>query len=106
MMLQGDQYSLMIPIMSGCDPITPDMIEGVKIQVGDVVKLYPGDLEYDSKMKCWLYPLTQEQTLGMRGRVTAQVQVNFGGDPAQIIGAKPKDIFIDNSLIKKEWNEQ
>ena len=104
-MQQGDQYSIMVSIMSGCDFVTDKDVAGVKIRIGDVTKEYPGELSYDSKSRTWLFPITQAQTNSMKGRAAAQVQVNFGGDPAQIIGSKVRDIFIDNSIIKEPWDE-
>ena len=102
---QGDQYALMIPIISKGQPVTPRGIKGVQIQVGAKWKYYPGEVMFDSKLKCWLYPLTQDETLKMEKTVPAQVQVNFGGEPEQILGSEKMNIPVNDSIIKREWNE-
>lgn len=102
-MHQGDQYSVMIAIDKDGAALTPDGCEGVRVRIGGVEHRYPGTLGFDTETSQWLFPLTQAQTLQMMGTQRAQVQVSFGGNPAQIIGSAVEQVNIDGSVIRREW---
>ena len=105
-MHQGDQYSILVSINKGGDPLTPAEVEGVKVRIGAEERRYPdGTLTYSADEQAWLFPVTQADTLAMMGMQRAQVQVNFGGTPAQIIGSAIEQVNIDNSVIRSEWDE-
>ena len=103
---QGDQYSLEVSIL-GDDglPITPDGIDGVKIELGDISKRYPGELTFDGESDVWLFPVTQEETLSLAGHVKFQTQVNFGGTPPQILGSPKETVYVADSIIKEVWDD-
>ena len=105
-MIQGDQYQMPITIKVGDTVITPDNCEGVKIDVGGTIRESPGTLAYDAVDSVWLYQLTQAQTLGFSGLVGITVQVNMGGNPAEIIGSKPQFELVDESTIREAWSEE
>lgn len=101
-MHQGDQYSICVTINKDGSPLAPADCEGVRVRIGSVEQRYPdGDLTYEDGV--WLFPFTQSQTLGMAGAQRAQVQVNFGGNPEQIIGSAVTVVTVDGSVIRKVW---
>ena len=105
-MQQGDQFYLMFEIKQGNTSLAPEDVTGIKAKVGDIECEYPGgDLTYDSGLDVWLFPLTQEDTLAMYPYVKAQVQVNFGGDPPQILGTEVSDVYVSRSIIQDVWDE-
>lgn len=105
-MQQGDQYSIQVSLTKGDQPLAPADVEGVKVMLGPIIARYPdGGLTYDDDNDVWLFPVTQEQTLELRGRVAAQVQVDFGGTPRQIISSKVQQVLVDTSIIRSAWND-
>ena len=105
-MQQGDQFSLMIDIKRGDTSLAPEDVEGIKVKLGDVERKYPdGGLTYDDGLDTWLFPVSQEDTLKMDSHVKAQVQVNFGGTPPQILGTEVSDVYVCQSIIKDTWDE-
>lgn len=100
-MIQGDQYLLPIEIVFGETTITPDNCEGVMLSVGGVTKKYPGEITFSEGE--WLYPLTQQQTLGCHGLLTVQVSVNMGGDFPEIIGSEAFAEPIGENIIGEVW---
>lgn len=101
---QGDQYYLPFVISQGSTAITPDNCDDVKIQIGSTAYKYStGELTYglyDATHSGWLFPLTQEMTLGFSGSVPAQLQIKQG---TNIFGSDTIDIPIDFSIIQEEW---
>lgn len=105
-MQQGDQYSIRITIRKEETALAPEDVEGVKVKIGNIEHRYPdGSLTYDTTTEAWLFPVTQEQTLSLLGTQPAQVQVNLGGTPPQIIGSSVQSATINGSVIRSVWNE-
>ena len=82
--IQGDQYAIPFPVYLGQELVTPDNVEGVRIQLGDTLKEWPddnGDLTYDGDRGVWCWPVTEEQTRAWTAgtRIPAQIGVNLGG---------------------------
>ena len=105
-MQQGDQYSIMLAIQKDGHALTPDDVVGVKVSIAGIEQSYPGNgLTYDETLECWLFPVTQAQTLAMSGQVPAQVQVNLGGNPPQIIGSTVSHAYVNKSIIGGVWGD-
>lgn len=103
---QGDQLVLRVSIKYDGAPLTPDMVDGVKVKIGNVQHTYPdGELTYEPYSQRWLFPVTQEQTLAMRRAVEKQVQINFGGTPAEIINSDIITSDIRPTIIKEVWGD-
>lgn len=103
-MQQGDQYSICVTIDKDGAALTPADVEGVRVRIGEIERRYPdGGLEYNAEAGVWLFPVTQADTLSMSGTPKAQVQVNFGGTPAQIVGSPVGHVAIDDSVIREVW---
>ena len=103
-MYQGDQYKIPFTIKMGNVTVTPELCEGVKIEIADTTREWPGDVEWDSENSRWLYPVSQEQSLAISGKYKMQVQGNFGGDPAVIISSEVTEEQIGKSVILEEWD--
>lgn len=105
-MQQGDQYSIMFAIKKAGEPLTPDDVEGVRVHIGGIERRYPdGGLDWDAESRTWLFPVSQSETLQLRGLVAAQVQVDFGGSPRQIVGSTVERFRVDESVIRRVWDE-
>ena len=101
-MVQGDKYSLPITLKdANGNKITPDLVIGVKVKLGDYMDAYPdGSITYDESSQKWLVPLTQALTLSMKNiRCQAQVKFNSG----EIFGSVPQVKSISEGIIKEEW---
>lgn len=82
--VKGDQYAIPFPVYLGTEPVTPDNCEGVRIQIGTILKEWPSEAEdpltYDADRKVWCWPVTETMTRGWTlGRLPAQAGVNLGG---------------------------
>lgn len=94
MIMQGDQYGL---LFYGRGFSIADVAE-VEFTVGSLTKNYPETVEYNSTKGCFIFPLTQQETLAMSNYVEAQARVKLqGGD---VIGAKIGRIDVQKSLTR------
>ncbi len=100
---QGDQNLLPIKIKKGDTVISADMVDKVRIGVGQFTDKYPdGDIAYDNGY--WLFPLTEEKTYQLlAGKSKIQAQVNFPGNV--IISSVVYDGNIGQSLLKGVWTQ-
>lgn len=94
--IQGERYALEIVIKSGETPITPSNADDVKIKIGSIEKTYrSGELTYDD---AWLFPLTQEETLGLCDHsVNIQAQYRSGSN---VYSTPLSSIKIDKTIIR------
>lgn len=101
---KGEQYAIPFEVTVGNDAVTPETVDGIRIQLGDRMCEYPsGELEYDSENSAWLYPLTEEQSTTMlAGKVNAQVAVKYGDD---IVMSDVLNASVQSSIIKRRWTE-
>ena len=100
-MQQGDQYTIPITVTLGSVPVTDQNVVGLKVQFGDVVKEWPGDITYDDGS--FLYPITQEETMALGGVAPFQVQINT--DNTTILTSDVGTLEVGRSLIMEAWDE-
>ena len=98
-MQQGDQYLIPITVTMGSTPVTTENVQGVKVQIGDVVKEWPGDITYSEGE--WCYPITQAETLAL-GRV-APFQVQLNTDGSTVLTSTVGMLEVDTSIIREGW---
>lgn len=96
-MMQGDQYY--IPIKGSGFEISD--VEKIEFVIGKLVKNYPETVTYDSDREVFLFPITQEETLRMSGKVETQVRVKFR-DSDDVIGVRMCEIDVKKSLTDTE----
>lgn len=97
--IQGEQYAVEIVLTNGEINITPENCDDVKIKLGSIEKTYSdGSLIYDSAAECWLFPVTQEQTLAMCSTtIPVQAQYKTG---SIVISTEKNTVKISPSIIR------
>lgn len=104
MIQQGNQYPLPIKIITNNQPITPDDIDDVRIQIGSYLKSYAdGEITFNDETNEWLFPLTEHMTQSFGNlRAPVQVGIKIGEN---LIYSITQNIDIGKSIIKQEWTE-
>lgn len=99
--MQGDQYSLMFTGTADGEPLDLSRIERIEFCVGRLKKYWPGEVGTDQKGN-FLFPLTQEETLGLRTTSQPiQIRVKFtGGDEATVAGTNVGSINVMEGISK------
>lgn len=101
---QGEQYAIPFVLRYGGEFVTPQNVDDVRIQVQTKLREYSkGELEFDSTLNAWLFPLTEEQSMTFRGFVPYQVGIKIGHD---IYMSETCTVSIGPSIIKREWDEE
>ena len=103
MITQGDQYYLPLTITAeDKTAITPDMVNGVLFQLGNVCFAYPnGGIEYNDGWNVWL---SQDQTKQFKKTELAQMAIQFKTNPKDIQHTGIKRIPVQESIIKGSFN--
>ena len=104
--VQGDQYAIPFPVFVGGTPATPDNVTGVRIQIGDELKAWPGGgLDYDPDRGVWCYPVTEAQTRawGAGTRINAQAGVAVAGPDFHY--APGFFVQVVPNIITEAWGE-
>lgn len=99
---QGDSYSIMCEIKLNGAALDMYWVEKVEFMIGDVRKLWPGEVEYDTVNRLFYIPITQEETFAFPsdGFVEADVRIKFNGD--SVMGAKKKLYVSVTDAISEE----
>ncbi len=87
-MKQGDAYFLPVRVTLGSGALTIGDVTAAEFMVGDVRRMYPGEVRYDGDDGCFYVPLTQEETFKFpaNGVVSVDVRVKFNG--GNVAGAR------------------
>ena len=94
---QGAQYYLPIEIMIDEEVTSPDNVDDIQIQVGNLIKQYSdGSLEYNDGK--WLFALRQDFTMSLLGSVKLQASIKRGDN---VYPSDVYDIKVDTSIIRK-----
>lgn len=99
---QGDAYS--IPIKVNLDGATVAIadISLVEFYIGNIRKLYPADVSYDSATGCFNIPMTQAETFSLpEGEsVPMDIRVKFNG--GNIMGiSRQIDISVIDAMSRE-----
>lgn len=101
---QGDNYAIPFPVYIGGELATPDNVVGVRIQLHDALKEFPGDLTYDQDRGVWQYPLTEEETRTWPvAQLKAQVGVKRDGTDYRYCPTFYID--LEDNIITQVWTE-
>ena len=99
---RGEQFAVPFEIFIDEDSVTPENVDGLRVQLGDRLCEWPdGELEYDDDSGAWLYPLTEQQSLALcPGHRSAQVAVLIGDDifESDVVGVR-----VSDSIIQRRW---
>ena len=106
--LQGNTYMLPVEITNCAgEVLTPDDdIQKVQIIIGGLEKYYSedGDVQYDDDNRCFVVPLTEEETFAMKGLVKWQVRVLYAD--GHIDGTEPTTENVYSSITTTRLTEQ
>lgn len=102
---QGDQYYIPVTIKLEDEPVTPDNVDDVRIQIGRFMKSYSAEsVSYDSENGVWLYPVTEMETRTMLGETSFQVGIKVSGeDSDEFIYSPVATVVVSKSIIKESW---
>ena len=59
---QGDQYSFILKMEVGGNPLDMEGIELIEFTIGSLAKKWPLEVTYDPDKKVFYFPVTQEET--------------------------------------------
>lgn len=102
MIYQNDQYYLQISIKQGVSAVKDTDCEEMIMKLGNVVKKKStGELTYSDYYKCWLFPLTYEQSSqpAFSGRV--QIQAWFSDHENHYYDSNVANLRVGSSIINK-----
>ena len=75
---QGDAYQLPVTLKDENGLINVDLISAVEFRFGDIRKVYPNEVTYDSDRGVFLVPLTQTDTFSLKNDpVECQARIKF-----------------------------
>lgn len=100
--VKGDAYSVAFTVKSDDVIVTPDMVQGLRIALGNQIAEYPnGNLTFSSDDNTWRFPMTQKNTLSIKGKImNYQSQAKIAGE---IYTSDEMDIEISETMFRKEW---
>lgn len=101
---KGEQFLISVPITFNNEPVTPENVAGVRVQLDSRLCEWPdGELEFDDTENRWNYPLLESQSrLINAGKRQMQVGIKIDEN---YLYSDVKDIVISDSIIKKRWGE-
>lgn len=93
---QGDQYSIMFQILTCQSPLDLTDVATIEFSLGDMVKSYPIEVEYDEDTHAFLFPVTQAETFKLDGYVDYQARIKYNN--GNVYGTPINKIMINNSI--------
>lgn len=97
---KGDKYSLKIRVKLGNEVITPESCSDIRIKIGNMVLSYSKQ-ELSFEDEYWLFPLSQEFTLGVDGDfLEAQAQFKIED---RIYSTPVYKIKFDRTIFEETW---
>ena len=101
---RGDQYAIPFIIRLGSTPVTPDIVDDVRIQVGsDLRELLEQSLTFNPDKNSWDFYVTEEFTRMLtNGTVPYQVGIKMGDD---IRYSQRGRLKIDDNIIEAVWSD-
>lgn len=102
--VKGESYRVAFTLKDNGTVITPSMVQGVRIALGNQIATYPnGNLTFETEDNTWQFPMTQKNSYSMMGNETDyQVQVKIDGE---IFSSKKMKVVVDETMFRKEWIE-
>lgn len=100
---KGEQFLISVPISFNSEPVTPENVAGVRVQLDNRLCEWPnGELEFDEAENRWNYPLLENQSrIIYAGTRKMQVGIKINDN---YLYSDVKDVAIADSIIKKRWD--
>lgn len=100
---KGEQFLISVPITFNGEPVTPENVAGVRVQLDSRLCEWPdGELVFDEDASRWNYPLIENQTRCINaGTRKMQVGIKINDN---YLYSDVKDVVISDSIIKKRWD--
>lgn len=100
--VKGESYRVAFTLKDNGTVITPSMVQGVRIALGNQTAAYPdGNLTFSNEDNTWRFPMSQKNSMSVQGsEVEYQVQVKIDGE---IFSSKKMKVSIDESMFRNEW---
>ena len=101
-MAQGDQRYIPFGIQQQGTPISNDSIIAIEFTVGNLIKIFPGEVIYNEQSNTYNFPVMQEETFQFKNVVDYQVRIKYNGDDdfTNVIGSNIGKIDVLKSLSK------
>ena len=81
---QGDAYRIPVSVSVGDKLLSIDDVSAVEFMLGNVRKLYPGEVEFDAATNMFNIPLTQSESFAFPiGGLSLDIRVKFVGGEVQ-----------------------
>ena len=102
---RGDQYAVPFIIRMGKSIVTPEMVDDVRIQIGnDLREQSVQSLTFKPEKNSWDFYVTEEFTRKFaKGSVPYQIGVKIG---SEIRHSAQGTLRIDDNIIKAEWSDE
>lgn len=100
--IKGEAYSVAFRLKNNGNPISDQVVDGVRIALNNQVASWPdGTLTYSTDDQTWRFPMTQANSYAMvGGSADYQAQIKIAGE---VYSAKMRKIKVDETMFRKEW---
>lgn len=95
---QGSTYRLPFKLKISGEYITPEDVKEIELSLGKILKVtYPEVITYDYENKCFILPLTQENTFLIKKVNEYQVRILFADGSVKSTDKIPTEIVTSLS---------
>lgn len=100
MIKQGDSYEVKIQVKNAGTLLDLNSVEVVEVVLGDLVKTYPDVVQYDKGAQCFLFPLSQAESLAFKPGKTVTFDLRVKFKSGDVTGIEPQRIDVVKSMSK------
>lgn len=95
---QGDQYSFILKMEVGGNPLDLEGIELIEFTIGSLSKKWPLEVTYDQDKKVFYFPVTQEETFEFDQYEHYQARIKY--IDGNVYGTPVNKININETLSR------
>lgn len=95
---QGDQYSFILKMEVGGNPLDMEGIELIEFTIGSLSKNWPLQVTYDKDKKLFYFPVTQEETFEFDQYEQYQARIKY--IDGNVYGTPVNKININETLSR------
>lgn len=97
-MMQGDQYRIPFEILVEDGAADYTVFDDVEIVIGSIRKtMSKGEVTFRAEDKCFLFPLTQEESFFLPNKASVQVRVKLNAT-GEVVGVSLGQIDVERTL--------